>query len=97
MTDEELRKRISIDPRVMVGKPCIRGTRIPVRMIVSLLAHGGTFEEIFEEYPRLAREDILACLLNDADLTDRRSSVAVTDRDTPVSMDGATDRGRQRV
>lgn len=97
MTEEELRKRIEIDPRVMVGKPCIRGTRIPVCTIVSLLAHGATSDEIFEEYPHLAREDILACRLDDADMTECRSSVAVTDRDTSVSVAGATDRGRQRV
>jgi uncharacterized protein (DUF433 family) len=74
MTDEELRKRIAIDPRVMVGKPCIRGTRLPVRMIVNLLAHGATFDEIFEDFPRLTREDILACLLYAVDVLDEQYS-----------------------
>jgi uncharacterized protein (DUF433 family) len=98
MTDEDLRTRIVIDPRVMVGKPCIRGTRIPVRTIVNLLAHGATSEEILGEYPRLAREDILACLLYAADILECRSSVAVTaERDTQFSMAGAVDRGHQRV
>jgi len=70
MTDHELRERIEIDPKVMVGKPCIRGTRIPVRMIVNLLAHGATFDEIFEEYPRLTGDDIRACLLYAVDALD---------------------------
>jgi uncharacterized protein (DUF433 family) len=74
MTDEELRKRIEIDPRVMVGKPCIRGTRIPVRMIVNLLAHGATFDEIFEDFPRLTRDDMLACLLYAVDALDEQYS-----------------------
>jgi uncharacterized protein (DUF433 family) len=71
VTDQELRERIVVDPKVMVGKPCIRGTRIPVRMIVNVLAHGVTFDEIFEEYPRLTRDDILACLLYAADVLER--------------------------
>ncbi|HZO26396.1 MAG TPA: DUF433 domain-containing protein [Chloroflexota bacterium] len=70
MTDHELRERIEIDPKVMVGKPCIRGTRIPVRMIVNLLAHGATLDEIFEEYPRLSGDDIRACLLYAVDALD---------------------------
>ena len=74
MTDEELRKRIEIAPRVMVGKPCIRGTRLPVRTIVNLLAHGATFDEIFEDFPRLTREDILACLLYAVDVLDEQYS-----------------------
>jgi uncharacterized protein (DUF433 family) len=76
MTDEKLRGRIEIDPKVMAGKPCIRGTRIPVRMIVNLLAHGARFDEIFAEYPRLTREDILACLLYAVDALDEQHSAA---------------------
>ena len=98
MTDEELRKRIEIDPRVMVGKPCIRGTRLPVRMIVNLLAHGATFDEILEDFPRLTRDDIMACLLYAADMMECRSSMAVTaEGDTRFSMAGAVDRGCWRV
>jgi len=63
MTDEELRVRIVIDPKVMVGQPCIQGTRLPVRLIVSMLAHGITYDELFEEYPRLTTDDIAARLL----------------------------------
>jgi uncharacterized protein (DUF433 family) len=74
MRDQELRERIEVTLGVMGGKPCIRGTRISVRMIVNLLAHGATFGEIFEDYPRLTRDDILACLLYAADVLDEQHS-----------------------
>jgi len=61
--EEELLERISINPRVMVGKPVIRGTRLTVEYILGLLAHGIAMEEILEEYPGLVRDDIYACLL----------------------------------
>ena len=74
MTDDELRARITIDPKIMVGQPCIRGTRLTVRFILKLLAHGTTVEEILEEYPRQSREDIAACLLYAADTLEGESS-----------------------
>ncbi|MDH7579095.1 MAG: DUF433 domain-containing protein [Bacillota bacterium] len=55
-------ERISIDPAVCHGQACIKGTRIPVHQIISMLANGDTIEELLEEYPPLKREDILACL-----------------------------------
>lgn len=55
-------ERIAIDPQVMVGKPCIRGTRITVELILEKLAAGLTYEEILEDHPRLTRDDILAAL-----------------------------------
>lgn len=54
--------RIIIDNAVMVGKPIIRGTRITVELIVSLLAQGQTIDEILVAYPHLTRDDILAAL-----------------------------------
>jgi uncharacterized protein (DUF433 family) len=63
MTNEELLKRIAINPRVMVGKPVIQGTRLTVEYILELLAHGITMEEIQAEYPGLVKDDIYACLL----------------------------------
>lgn len=60
MTREELLSRISIDPNVWFGKPCIRGKRIWVSLILDLLASGMKPQEIMEEYD-LAEEDILAC------------------------------------
>jgi uncharacterized protein (DUF433 family) len=55
-------ERISLDPRTMVGKPVIRGTRIPVELVVRMLAQGISENDILEEYPRLELEDIRAAL-----------------------------------
>ena len=63
MRNDTLLERIVIDPRVMVGKPVIRGTRLTVEYILNLLAHGATVEEILEEYQGLTEDDIKACLL----------------------------------
>jgi uncharacterized protein (DUF433 family) len=54
--------RISVDPKVLVGKPVIKGTRIAVEFVVDLLAHGWTTEQILDEYDHLTAEDIQACL-----------------------------------
>jgi len=58
-----LLERIAIDPKVMIGKPVIRGTRLTVEYILELLAHGTAMDEILEEYPGLVKDDIYACLL----------------------------------
>lgn len=50
--------RITIDPRVFKGKPCIRGMRFPVSVVLSLLASGTSEEEILKDYPYLEEEDI---------------------------------------
>ncbi|MEH2035783.1 PDDEXK nuclease domain-containing protein [Nostoc sp.] len=62
MTKDNLLSRISIDPNICFGKPCIKGHRIWVSLILDLLAGGETIEEILEEYPSLERDDILACI-----------------------------------
>lgn len=54
--------RISIDPKVCHGQACIKGTRIPVYQIVSMLANGDTFESLLKAYPTIILEDIRACL-----------------------------------
>ncbi|GIV80174.1 MAG: hypothetical protein KatS3mg050_4568 [Litorilinea sp.] len=63
MKDEQLLERITVDHKVMVGKPVIRGTRLTVEYILNLLAHGAMIEEILQEYKGLTREDIQACIL----------------------------------
>ena len=55
-------KRVTIDPAILHGEPCIRGMRIPVHLVVSLVAAGMTTAEIMEEYPDLEPEDIRAAL-----------------------------------
>ena len=54
--------RIGIDPAIMGGMPCIRGTRIPVRMILDYLAEGATLPEILQQYPQLTEEDVRAAI-----------------------------------
>ncbi len=72
MKREDLLQRISVDPRVCFGKPCIRRTRIWVSLIVDNLAEGIPEQEILAAYPQLDREDILAALAFAAEMTRER-------------------------
>jgi len=63
MKEEQLLERIVLNPKVMVGKPVIRGTRLTVDFILNLLAHGATENEILNEYKGLTIEDIHPCFL----------------------------------
>lgn len=60
--DDDWRSRITVDPKVLVGKPVIKGTRLAVEFIIELLASGWTVEEILKNYPQLKREDVTAAL-----------------------------------
>lgn len=62
IAEKELMKRITADPKIFGGKPIVRGLRISVETIVSLLAQGETVEAILDDYPGLTREDVQACL-----------------------------------
>jgi uncharacterized protein (DUF433 family) len=72
MTREELLSRITINPNVCFGKPCIRGHRIWVSLILDFLAGGMTTQEILAEYPGLTPEDILACIAYGAEMARER-------------------------
>jgi uncharacterized protein (DUF433 family) len=61
--------RISVDPNVCFGKPCIRGTRIWVSLLLDFLASEMTMEQILEEYPQLTRDDILAAIAYGAEMS----------------------------
>lgn len=63
MRDEELLERIALNPKVMTGKPVVRGTRLTVEFILNRLAHGATTEEVLAEYQGLEEDDIRACFL----------------------------------
>jgi uncharacterized protein (DUF433 family) len=67
-----LLERITIDPDVCFGKPCIRGTRIWVSLILDFLANGMTMEEILIEYPQLTIEDVRAAIAYGAEMTRER-------------------------
>ena len=62
MHDDALLSRITADPEIFAGKPVVRGMRISVELILSLLAQGQTTEAILEDYPELEPDDIRACL-----------------------------------
>lgn len=90
MQREELLKRISVDPNVCFGKPCIRGTRIWVSLIVDNLSEGISEDEILAAYPSLSREDIRAALAYAAEMTRERvipvsSEVAATPGGKPTT------------
>ncbi|GAA4413310.1 DUF433 domain-containing protein [Nibrella viscosa] len=53
---------IAIDPKIMLGKPVVKNTRITVELVVDRLSYGETIEQLLEAYPHLTREDVLACL-----------------------------------
>lgn len=69
--------RIEISPAVMLGKPVIKGTRIPVEIIVRKLGEGATTTELLDAYPRLKQEDILAALLYAADVLAHEENLAI--------------------
>jgi uncharacterized protein (DUF433 family) len=72
MDRNALLARISVDPKVCFGKPCIRGHRIWVSLILDLLADGMRVEEILSEYPDLVPEDVQACIAYGAELARER-------------------------
>jgi uncharacterized protein (DUF433 family) len=63
MTEKTLLKRIAVDPKIMLGKPVIKGTRLPVEIIVEKIAYGATVVDLKKDYPFLKEEDIRAALL----------------------------------
>ena len=67
--------RIEINPKVMLGKPVIRGTRIPVELILRKLSEGATERDLLEAYPRLASEDIHAAMRYAADTLSHEETV----------------------
>lgn len=77
MSSEELLQRITVSPEICHGKPCVRGLRYPVSMLLELLSSGMTTEEILADYEDLEREDLLAALTYAARLSDTKR-VALT-------------------
>ena len=65
-------ERISINPNICFGKPCIRGTRIWVSLILDFLSNGMSIEEILNEYPQLTKEDVLAAIAYGAEMSRER-------------------------
>jgi uncharacterized protein (DUF433 family) len=72
MHNQELLSRISVDPNVCFGKPCIKGYRIWVSLILDQMANGSNPAQILNEYPQLEEKDVLACLAHAAELSRER-------------------------
>jgi uncharacterized protein (DUF433 family) len=79
---DPLLKRISINPQICGGKPCIKGTRIWVSLILDLLASGMSEAELLDEYPGLVHEDVLAAIAYGAE--------AARERVVPIPVDGGS-------
>lgn len=73
-------QRITVDLQVCHGKPCIKGTRIWVSLVLDFLASGSSMDEILNEYPQLQRKDILACIAYGAEMS--------RERFIPIAMEG---------
>jgi uncharacterized protein (DUF433 family) len=67
-----LLERISVNPNICFGKPCIRGTRIWVSLILDFLANGASIQEVLEQYPHLAEEDVRAAIAYGAEMSRER-------------------------
>jgi len=72
MTRDDLLARITVDPDICFGKPCIRGHRIWVSLVLDLLADGWTEDAILDNYPGIVREDIQACIAYAAEVASER-------------------------
>jgi uncharacterized protein (DUF433 family) len=77
MSTEQLLQRITVDPEICHGKPCVRGLRYPVTMLLELLSSGMTVEEVLADYEDLEKDDLLAAMAYGARLTDAKR-VALT-------------------
>jgi uncharacterized protein (DUF433 family) len=75
MSSEEPLRRITIDPEICHGKPCVRGLRYPVAMLLELLSSGMTVPEVLADYEDLEREDLLAAMAYGARLSDAKRIV----------------------
>ena len=84
MNNEDLLKRITVDSKVMLGKPVIHGTRIPVVLILKMLGQGISVEEILREYPRLEEADIEAAIAYAADVVEHEDVFPLPARREPV-------------
>lgn len=78
---QEIFNRITVDPGICHGKPCIKGTRIYISIIIDWLASGSTFEDILNAYPTLTKSDLIAVL--------EYSKKLIQDRNAEMLQDGA--------
>ena len=72
MTREELLSRISVNPNICFGKPCVRAHRIWVSLILDFLASGSRIEDVLADYPQLTEADVYACIAYGAEMSRQR-------------------------
>jgi len=77
--------RIEVNPKLMLGKPVIRGTRAPVELILRKLSEGATEDDLLDAYPRLSRQDIHAAIGYAADTLAHEETLIVTPRKTRIN------------
>ena len=77
-TEDDLLARIVVNPKVMTGKPVLKGTRITVELVLRLLAQGLSAEEILKDYPHLTKDDITAVLLYAAKMASEKEVYPIT-------------------
>ena len=70
-------ERISIDPEIMCGKPCVKGTRIPIYIILNLMATGYSIEQVLITYPKLTKQDVLAAISYAGSITEHDESYSL--------------------
>ena len=73
-----LSDRIDVNPKVMLGKPVIRGTRIPVELILRKLGEGATVEDLLDAYPRLTADDVRAALTYASQVVSREETIPLS-------------------
>lgn len=73
----DIYQRIEINPKIMMGKPIIKGTRVPVELVVRKLAEGATEHDLLDAYPNLSHDDILASLFYAADTLAYEENIAL--------------------
>jgi len=74
---EELLSRIVVDPNVLAGKPVVKGTRIPIYLIIELIAAGMNIKDVLKEYPELKEDDVKAALLYASKLLEKEITVTL--------------------
>ncbi len=82
-------ERIVRDPEILAGKPVVKGTRIPVELVLNYLANNPDFHELFADYPRLTMDDVKACLAYAHALVEEGARVPDLDTDRPPATPGA--------
>lgn len=84
----ETQPRIVTDPEILAGKPTVRGTRIPVSIVLEYLANNPNFDDLFADYPRLTTDDVKACLAYAGSIVGKHARPRGSGKDLPAAAPG---------